>query len=103
VKLDIENELYLEIVMTKTVAKYTESHDRLTLNVKFANDEHIRLNISRSRASVSSKKMLNASSFGVIAKFMMKELENESPVAHMARIKAFVEQYDSVESAIASI
>jgi len=89
--------------MAQTVAKYTESDNRLTLNIKFANGEHFRLNMSFGRVSVSSKSALNKADFATLARAMMKERENDSPVAHFARMKAFVEKHDSIQSAAASI
>lgn len=91
--------------MTKTVAKYTESHDRLTLNVNFANGEHIRLNISRNRTSASSKNMILAHVFRPLAAAMMKlqPADNGSYINQMNRVKSFIERYDSAEAALNNI
>lgn len=87
----------------KTVAKYTESHDRLTLNVKFVNGDHIRLNISRNRASASSKGAANKADLMTLMKAILPAKPAESPVSQMARVKAFLEKFDSVSLAVASI
>lgn len=55
-----------------TTAKYTESHDRLTLTVKFASGDKLRYNISRTRSSLSFAPQLTSEEVGKLGNMIQK-------------------------------
>ena len=89
-----------------TVAKYTESHDRLTLNVKFKNGDAIRLNASRYRDSLSGRAAVGTYGNEQLQKFFNefgKNKPNENPGQRFARAKMQIEKADSFAACVAAI
>ena len=93
----------------KTTAKYTTSHDRMTISCKFADGTDLRINSSRWRDSLSTKTLgLGQPALQAILKFSTtsiakadgtKELNGE----RFERVAKYIEQFDSVHAFAASL
>lgn len=89
----------------KTVAKYTESHDRLTVSVKFKNGDKLRLNSSRYRDSMSvtpTEKLIPGASDKIFKHVNVFE-PSDTQGSRMKRAASFFEQFDSINAAAAAL
>ena len=88
--------------ITQTVAKYTTSHDRMTLTFKFQNGEQLRINSSRYRSSLSVKVMpgvphsFTQADCQRILDHADKFVEGENNGQRFERIKAVGEKLGSI-------
>jgi hypothetical protein len=89
--------------MAKTVAKYTESHDRLTLSVKFADGSKLRFNMSRGGSSMSASVGVKQEDLTKIFREFSKCQNDESNGQRFKRAKAHFESFDSVQAAAAAL
>lgn len=91
--------------ITSTIAKLTESHDRLTLTFKFPNQEQLRINSSRYRSSLSTKcpagqvKSFTQADLKRILDAAHKFVEGENNGQRLERIKATIEKANSIGQA----
>ena len=87
--------------ITQTVAKFTTSHDRMTLTFKFPNGEQLRINSSRYRSSLSVKAPAGAKSYSqkdlqTVLDVSHKFVEGENNGQRFERIKAIGEKVNSI-------
>lgn len=85
-----------------TTAKYTESHDRLTLTVKFADGTKFRLNSSRYRDSASFDAPIVNEAKVFFAAFN-KTQPGENNGQRMLRAKAHFERFTNAKDAAAAL
>ena len=93
---------------TATTAKYTTSHDRMTLVFKFLNGEQLRINSSRYRSSLSVKAPAGVKSYGPgdlqkILDLSHNFVEGENNGQRFERIKAMGEKFNSIGEFAAAI
>ena len=84
------------------IVKYTESHDRLTLTVKFSDGMKFRLNSSRYRDSASFDKAITTEA-NVFFKAFSKCKEGETNGQRFLRAKAFFEGHSTAASAAVAL
>lgn len=93
----------------KTVAKYTESHDRLTINVKFADGTDLRIGSARYRDSMSTKTLgLGQPVLQAIFKFALAyavkaDGSKENNGERFTRVAKHIEGFDSIHTFAASL
>ena len=89
-------------VEAKTTAKYTESHHRLTLTVKFADGTKFRLNGSAWRDSCSYDTSIKEFAEKIF-RFCVALNEGENHGQRFSRLKNWFEQFETAQAAAASI
>lgn len=94
--------------ITQTVAKFTTSHDRMTLTFKFPNGDKLRINSSRYRSSLSTDNLPNQRSFTredlqKILKVSDTFVTGENNGQRFERLKAIGEKVNSIANLAAAL
>lgn len=88
--------------MSKIAAKYSESHDRLTVNIKFPDGANIRLTESRGGSRVSGKGIPQALFEEFCTRIARLKDENLAPVDRCKQMVAAVEGHATIEEVLAA-